>query len=183
MLSRLILLVCCTLSVIRADSITCSDGTKCETQTDVILGYQNDIDNVHAKDSSSCCAACNKNSECVAWTLRASSSQSPNCYLHGSANPTVKQKGHVSGLRSGPVPPPPPPPGPPPQATAAAACAALNLTMKIELMHGFGHIDGYSRNRCAQKLRLTHSLANRATFLSIVSETHKNLNKYLRLKN
>ena len=37
--------------------------------------------------------------------------------------------------------------GPPAAPTdAKAACAALNLTMKVELMHGFGKIDGYSRN-------------------------------------
>jgi beta-glucosidase len=30
--------------------------------------------------------------------------------------------------------------------TAKAACASLNFSMKVELMHGFGEIDGYSRN-------------------------------------
>ena len=29
---------------------------------------------------------------------------------------------------------------------AQTACAALNFSAKVELMHGFGLIDGYSRN-------------------------------------
>lgn len=37
------------------------------------------------------------------------------------------------------------PPGPA-QPTAIAACQAFNLSTKVELMHGFGKIDGYSRN-------------------------------------
>lgn len=127
----------------QAENITCSDGTKCETQNDVILGYQNDIEHFTTKDASSCCGACNKNSECVAWTFSSSNS----CYLHRSDKPVTQKKDHVSGLRSGPPPPPPPPPGPPPQPTAAAACASFNLSTKVELMHGFGRIDGYSRNR------------------------------------
>lgn len=37
-------------------------------------------------------------------------------------------------------------PPPPAQATPLEACAALNFSLKVELMHGFGKIDGYSRN-------------------------------------
>ena len=48
--------------------------------------------------------------------------------------------------------PPPLPPLPPPHIypDAASACAAFNVTVLIELMHGFGWgtggIDGYTRN-------------------------------------
>lgn len=37
-------------------------------------------------------------------------------------------------------------PPPPEYPTATAACAAFNVTTLISLMHGFGEIDGYSRN-------------------------------------
>ena len=136
-------LLYCSCFAVQADNITCSDGTKCETHKDLVLGNGNDIEHVNTKDASSCCSECNKNRGCVAWTFSSQSS----CHLHGSDKPVTEKKNHISGLRSGPPPPPPPPPGPPPQPTAAAACAAFNLSMKVELMHGFGHIDGYSRNR------------------------------------
>ena len=38
------------------------------------------------------------------------------------------------------------PPTPSTPSDARAACAALNFSAKVELMHGFGEIDGYSRN-------------------------------------
>ena len=34
----------------------------------------------------------------------------------------------------------------PPHPDAKSACAAMNTSMLIEVMHGFGEISGYSRN-------------------------------------
>jgi len=47
---------------------------------------------------------------------------------------------------------------PTPHDLAVAACAALNTSAKLDIMHGFGKIDGYSRNSgCGD-------LCGRATF-------------------
>ena len=47
-------------------------------------------------------------------------------------------------------------------AAAVAACKTLNISLKLDLMHGFGPIDGYSRNSgcgylCGRKVRKVYS--------------------------
>lgn len=42
------------------------------------------------------------------WTVSIYAGPTDNCFLHGAAGPVVSSNGHVSGLRSTPVPPPPP---------------------------------------------------------------------------
>jgi hypothetical protein len=91
--------------------------------------------------------------QCVAFTLH-----SGICWLKSGKSKTKHETGAISGLRDGTIPPTPAPvptpqptfppssPGETPHELAVAQCAKLNFTEKAGMMHGFGKIDGYSRN-------------------------------------
>ena len=90
-----------------ADSLACSDGTSCNPTKDLIFGFGHDITSFKSASPADCCAACNKEPRCQAWTLDDASKASGAgmCWLHSDVNQQARP-GAVSALRNTPLPPP-----------------------------------------------------------------------------
>ena len=97
-----------TAQLLVGESLKCSDGTSCNVSHDVIIGYRDDISNAPVDSVADCCANCNSNSRCTAWTVEGAKGGSPNgmtCWLHAGTT-THAQTGSISALRNTPLPPP-----------------------------------------------------------------------------
>lgn len=90
-------------------AFTLAVSRACKVQKDVVVGYQQDLTSGPGTTTDACCEACNKNKECVAWTLH-----EKKCYLKNGASKIKHETGAQSGMRDGTLPPTPKPtPGKP----------------------------------------------------------------------